>query len=141
MPWYGAVVWGGDGQREYCCQWGCRRGCWELPKGGLELVRRASSGLPDSSPFATARWELWEEAGLWLSWRARADFRWVSQNAEPLALGPGQQQSAFVVTKLQDGDLMVPHPNQAWLTLEQCGVQRLRPDHLRLLRQLDRWVR
>ena len=138
MPWYGAVVWSERGQqRKYCCQWDPkRRFGLELPKGGMEKNRRKTSGAPDSSPFATARWELWEEVGLWLQWRWSEDFHWVSQRGHALPLGPGPQQSAFLVTKLQDKDGEADCRRREWLTLEECERKGLRKDHLQLLKRL-----
>ena len=106
----------------------------------METTKRHSSGVPDSSPFATARRELWEEAGLWLEWRQRGEFHWVSRDAVPLIQGPGPHQSAFLVTQLQEGDREVDHLRRAWMTLEECAAQGLRRDHLQLLRELDGWV-
>ena len=139
MPWYGAVVWWVDGQeRKYCCQWDPKRKCLELPKGGMEKVRRQTSGVPDSSPFATARWELWEEAGIWLGWRRIEDFQWMRRGGHALPLGPAAGQSAFVVTEFQDAeDFVADCCSRYWLTLEDCQRRRLRSDHLRLLQRLS----
>ena len=139
MPWYGAVVWSVDGQeRKYCCQWDSKRRCLELPKGGMKKVRRQTSGVPDSSPFATARWELWEEAGIWLGWRRIEDFQWMRRGGHALPLGPAAGQSAFVVTEFQDAeDCVADCCSRHWLTLEDCKRRRLRSDHLRLLQRLS----
>ena len=139
MPWYGAVVWSVDGQeRKYCCQWDSKRRCLELPKGGMKKVRRQTSGVPDSSPFATARWELWEEAGIWLGWRRIEDFQWMRRGGHALPLGPAAGQSAFVVTEFQDAeDCVADCCSRHWLTLEDCKRSRLRSDHLRLLQRLS----
>ena len=139
MPWYGAVVWSVDGQeRKHCCQWGSKRRCLELPKGGMKKVRRQTSGVPDSSPFATARWELWEEAGIWLGWRRIEDFQWIRRGGHALPLGPAAGQSAFVVTELQDAeDCVADCCSRHWLTLEDCKRRSLRSDHLRLLQSLS----
>ena len=140
MPWYGAVVWSGNGrQRMYCCQWDHKRRCWELPKGGMETWRKTSNA-PDSSPFATARCELWEEAGIWLQWRQRKDFQWVSPEGVALLLGPDPRQPAFVVTELHVGegdDEVVECCRRQWMTLEACERNLLRRDHLQLLQHLD----
>ena len=140
MPWYGAVVWWVDGQeRKYCCQWDPKRKCLELPKGGMKKVRRQTSRVPDSSPFATARWELWEEAGIWLGWRRIEDFQWIQRGGHSLPLGPAARQSAFVVTKFQDaGDYVADCNSRQWLTLKECERMGLRPDHLQLLQRLSR---
>ena len=139
MPWYGAVVWSVDGQeRKHCCQWDPKRRCLELPKGGMKKVRRQTSGVPDSSPFATARWELWEEAGIWLGWRRIEDFQWMRRGGHALPLGPAAGQSAFVVTEFQDAeDFVADCCSRYWLTLEDCQRRRLRSDHLRLLQRLS----
>ena len=93
MPWYGAVVWSVRRQeRKYCCQWDSKRRCLELPKGGMRKKRRQTSGFPDSSPFATARWEMWEEAGIWLGWRRIEDFQWMQHEGHALPLGPAKGQ-------------------------------------------------
>ena len=141
MPWYGAVVWSGHGrQRLYCCQWDHKRRCFELPKGGMETWRQTSNA-PDSSPFSTARWELWEEAGIWLRWRESEDFQWVSYpRGIALPMGPGPRQPAFVVTELHGGvdeDEVVACRRREWLTLEDCERKGLRDDHLQLLLWLD----
>ena len=104
MPWYGAVVWSGyGGQRMYCCQRDHKRHSLELPKGGMEIWRQTSNA-PDNSPFSTARWELWEEAGIWLRWRESEEFQWVSYpGGSALTMGPDPRQSAFVVTELHGG--------------------------------------
>ena len=102
--------------------------CLELPKGAMEKVRRQTSAASDSSPFACARWELWEEVGIWLQWRESEDFQWVSQGGDALPQGPGPRQSAFVVTELQDADDdVVVCCRRAWLTLEECAEAALRP--------------
>ena len=141
MPWYGAVVWSGHGERRrYCCQWDHDRGGLELPKGGMENWRRTSHA-PDISPWTTARWETWQETGIWLGWREDEDFQWVSYpRGIVLPMGPGQRQSAFVVTELHrgvDGDEVVECRRREWLTLEECERKGLRDDHLQLLLWLD----
>ena len=104
-PWYGALLWQHDGDDlRVCCQYDHGRRGWELPKGGQELGRRASSGVPDSSPFATARHELWEEAGVWLAWRPPGADDWVTQSGAPLPGGPGPQQNAYILTELRTED-------------------------------------
>jgi len=102
---------------------------------------RKTSNAPDSSPFATARWELWEEAGIWLQWRQSENFQWVSYpGGSALPLGPAPRQPAFVVTELhvgEDDDEVVDCRRRQWMTLEECERTRLRSDHLQLLRSLD----
>ena len=140
MPWYGAVVWSVRRQeRKYCCQWDSKRRCLELPKGGMRKKRRQTSGFPDSSPFATARWEMWEEAGIWLGWRRIEEFQWMQHDGHALPLGPAKGQSAFVVTEFQDAEDYVADCNSRhWLTLKECERMGLRPDHLQLLQRLSR---
>ena len=111
----------------------------ELPKGGMRKKRRQTSGFPDSSPFATARWEMWEEAGIWLGWRRIEEFQWMQHDGHALPLGPAKGQSAFVVTKFQDaGDYVADCNSRQWLTLKECERMGLRPDHLHLLQRLSR---
>ena len=125
MAWYGAVVWreGPGGQREFCFTRDEGSGLWELPGSVMERTWRESSLSPDTSPFSTARWELWEEAGLWLAWREFGDFWWTGEDQILTWIGrdsgPGPQQSAFVLTRLQDEDEMMPHPQRSWLTLQE----------------------
>ena len=78
MPWIGVVLrrWTNVDQTscgvrstvhccpEFCVEFDIKRKAWELPKGGVQPSR-------DTSPYATARRELWEEAGVWLQWRER----------------------------------------------------------------------
>ena len=137
MPWYGALLWQHDGNDlRICCQYDHGRRGWELPKGGQEPRRRASSGVPDSSPFATARHEMWEEAGVWLAWRPPGAYDWVTQKGAPLPWGPGPQQDAFVVTKLRTENEQAVSTHRRWINLEECG-RRLRSDHLSVaLRQV-----
>jgi hypothetical protein len=137
MPWYGALLWQHDGNDlRICCQYDHGRRGWELPKGGQEPRRRASSGVPDSSPFATARHEMWEEVGVWLAWRPPGAYDWVTQKGAPLPWGPGPQQDAFVVTKLRTEDEQAVSTHRRWINLEECG-RRLRSDHLSVaLRQV-----
>ena len=70
MVWFGVVLHSTDCPPKYCVQFDWDRQQYELPKGGAELRRcRPSTGALDTSPFTTARWELWEEAKVWLGWR------------------------------------------------------------------------
>ena len=137
MPWYGALLWQHDGDDlRVCCQYDHGRRGWELPKGGRELGRRASSGVPDSSPFATARHELWEEAGVWLAWRPPGSYAWVTPSGARLPGGPGPQQNAYILTELRTEDEQAePGGMRGWLNLEECE-NLLRRDHLRVARRL-----
>ena len=132
MPWYGAIVWAqaADGQR-VCCQRDYKRGGWEFPKGGAETRFRRSSGWPDTSYWSTARWEFWEEAGVCLGWREEGQYYWVSQQGQRLPRGPEHGQSAFVVTGLQEQDVIQNHPARTWLNRAQCEAA-LRRDHHRI---------
>ena len=139
MPWYGAVVSSvREQERKYCCQWDSKRKCLELPKGGMSKKSRQTSGFPDSSPFATARWEMWEEAGIWLGWRRIEEFQWMQHDGHALPLGPAKGQSAFLVTEFLDAeDYEVDCNSRHWLTLKECERRGLRSDHLRLLQRLS----
>ena len=56
-------------------------------------------------------------------------------------MGPDPRQSAFVVTELHGGVdeyEVVACCRRQWLTLEECELEGLRHDHLRLLMRLDR---
>ena len=101
---------------------------------------RRTSNAPDTSPWTTARWETWQETGIWLGWREDKYFQWVSSRCIELPMGPGQRQSAFVVTELHSGvdrDEVVECRRREWLTLEECERKGLRDDHLQLLLWLD----
>jgi 8-oxo-dGTP pyrophosphatase MutT (NUDIX family) len=139
MPWYGALLWqrDADGLR-ICCQYDHDRRGWELPKGGHQLGRRASSGVPDSSPFATARHEMWEEAGVWLAWRPPGAYDWVTEKGEPLPGGPGLHQNAFIVTELSTEDEQGASTDRRRLNLEECW-RLLCQDHLDVV--LTRFLR
>ena len=84
MVWMGVILRRRTGDKvEYCVEFDKKRTQWELPKGGKEdHHQRQSSGCVDASPFATARWELWEKAGVWLSWRWRHCYAWVTPIGE-----------------------------------------------------------
>ena len=137
------MVWAGvalrrprdDGSWEYCVQRDLKREQWELPKGGAELrTKRRSTGCTDSSLFATARGELWEEAGVWLAWRPAGTYEWLSPQGEALPLGPEEGRSAFVCTELRPEDTLVAHSSRAWMTLERFAASTTRKDHVLLLR-------
>ena len=78
MLWADVILWlpsssraavFGESKFVFCAVFDKKRQDWELSKGGFEPWRRKSSGCADAGLFATARWELWEEAGWWLSYR------------------------------------------------------------------------
>ena len=141
MVWAGVVLRrprDGGNSWEYCVQWDPKRAQWELPKGGAELrTQRPSTGCTDSSPFATARCELWEEAGVWLAWRPPGTYAWFSPTGEALPLGPGEGRSAFVCTDLRSEDSVVAHPSRAWMTMERFAASSTRDDHVRFLRRWE----
>ena len=91
MPWFGVILWRWSRRyhgtecrhwrREYLVEFDSKRKNYELPKGGARVQEPRRIRVPtatrartlqvyDSSPFATARWELWEEIGVWVGWRA-----------------------------------------------------------------------
>ena len=117
---------------EVCCVWDDKRGAehgrYELPEGGAELERPRACGYVDTSPFATARNELWEEAGIWIGWRQRADYYWVDTKGKQLAGDPPWTTAAFLVTTFFDRDVITPHEDRKWLELHQCKPM-LRQDH------------
>ena len=87
-------------------------GLWDPFKG--------SSGCIDSSPFATARWELWEECGVWLTWRQNEEFEWIyPKQGHP---------DAFVYTRLRDNDEIKVRPNVEWMTVGEFSKASGRQD-------------
>ena len=111
-----------------CCiteSHGRRRGQRGLPKGGfctgstskvgkresvrrridaLEADIRESTGKADAIPFQTARWELYEEAGVWLGFRPAGTFLWLSPArwGPPVASASTPNRSAWLVTVFDD---------------------------------------
>ena len=149
MPWLGTVLrrWTDDEQTdwffrptpmlrvpEFCVEYeygtsGGRRG-WELPKGGLR------DG--DSGPFATARRELWEEAGVWLAWRPLGTYAWVSPRGVRLTGSPAPRENAWLVVDLLPCDIRNVHkPPPRWTTVEEFEDNSWRADHLELLRAVQ----
>ena len=131
MPWAGVVLWKGSGVgRLFCVQFDAKRQDWELPKGRFEARLRYSSGVADSSLFATARWELWEEAGVWLSWRSR--FLWVDPAGRRLKAPP--RGNAWVVTSAAPEDeVCEDFAARRWMTLVEFERHTSRRDHVALL--------
>ena len=87
-------------------QWDVKRGQWELSKGGHRSPpqQRESTGSSDRSVFATARCELWEEAGVWVAWRARGTYAWLSPKGDVLPDGPAPGQNAWLCIDLWPED-------------------------------------
>ena len=125
--------------RLYCFQWDEKRKQWELPKGGAELTEpRSSTGCVDSSPFATARGELWEEAGIWLEWREWGKFSWLGKYGNVLSHGLEEGKNGWMYTMVQDNDSMIDHAGRAWMTLEEYRLHSWRrDDHVALLERVE----
>jgi hypothetical protein len=109
---------------------------WELPKGGDKFDRiRRSSGRADKNGWDAARWELWEESGVWLAplstrvalWCYKdriKDWRFLGFD-NPGGDRDGEYPSApnmnsFLVTKLVDEDYNAPS------TKEKTKEEKLR---------------
>ena len=141
MAWVGVILCQVlTGLTTYCVEWDDKRKKWELPKGGAELTRRRSStGSVDSSPFATARAELWEEAGIWLEWREMANFACLGQHGKLLTYGLEENRNGWIYTTIQDNDTMIEHSNRTWMTLEEYRKERFRrQDYVELLEKIER---
>ena len=120
LSWWAAQWW-------VCCiteSHGRRKGQRELPKGGfctgstskvgkresvrrrideLEADIRESTGKADANPFQTARWELYEEAGVWLGFRPAGTFLWLRPaKSQPVASASTPNRSAWLVTVFDD---------------------------------------
>ena len=137
MAWVGVIltVWIQQ-VRLYCIVWDQKRKCWELPKGGAELNSpRMTTNTIDSSPFATARGELWEEAGIWLGWRNWDTFAWLGKYGKLLTRGLKEDRCGWVYTRLCDHDIVQDdRPDRQWMTFEEyCFLPRRRNDHVDLL--------
>jgi len=139
MTWAGVVLWCVvNGARKYCVQLDRKRGGWELPKGGEELVRpRTSTGRTDSSLFATARAEFWEEAGVWLGWRDSGTFMWASPTGNHLTHGAQTGQGAYVCTQQAEHDEVQYHSQRSWMTIDEFSRRSTRDDHVRLLQRIE----
>ena len=155
MPWFGVILWrwshrdDGTPCREYCVQFDRKRRDYELPKGGAEVLAPRRIAVPtlkgtrtwevyDSSPFATARWELWEETGVWVGWRAEGTYTWISKTGRVLPAGPCAHQDAWLCTELhgtEDSyDTRRPPP---WMTVAEFACRSRRNDHLFVLQALQ----
>ena len=154
--WYGVVLWReeADGSLAVCSEYQAprrstnpygsarNRDAWELqlelPKGGTELVTpRESSGLLDSNPWQTARWELWEEAGVWLQWRdGSSGSGWYLKDGSSVPAPRFGLDKAWLLTRLRDDDVVVPCESRRWLSLAAGEEGLLRRDHCNLVRRL-----
>ena len=153
MPWFGVILWRWSDRawcssgpcREYCVQFDRKRKGYELPKGGAEVLAPRRIAVPtlegtrmwevcDSSPFATARWELWEETGVWVGWRAEGTYTWINKQGRVLPAGPCAHQDAWLCTELhgtEDSyDIRRPPP---WMTVAEFACRSRREDHLMVL--------
>ena len=141
MPWVGLILCQHIRQHcVYCFQLDGKRRNFELPKGGAELARpRRSTGSIDSSPFATARAEMWEEAGIWVGWRHWTMFKCLNSRGVVLQQGLDRNTNGWIYTRLGDNDIAIdPYPARSWMTLDQyCSLDSYRPDHARVLAQVE----
>ena len=140
MAWVGVILCQVlTGLTTYCVEWDDKRKKWELPKGGAELRQpRDSTGSVDSSPFATARAELWEEAGIWLAWREMANFACLGQHGNLLTNGLEENRNGWIYTTIQENDTVIEHSNRTWMTLEEYRTERFRrQDYVKLLERIE----
>ena len=137
MPWVGVILCQWVQQvRVYCIVWDPKRKQWELPKGGAELyIPRRDTNAVDSSPFAIARGELLEEAGIWLGWRNWGAFAWLGKYGRLLTHGLRRETCGWVYTRLCHHDTVEHnHPERVWMTLDEYRSEpRRREDHVDLL--------
>ena len=149
MPWFGTILrrWTDADHTdwffrptpllrvpEFCVEYECGtsggRSGWELPKGGFR------DG--DSGPFATARRELWEEAGVWVTWRPPGTYVWASPTGRRLPNGPAPRENAWLIVDLMPGDIRNVHkPPPRWMTIDEFGGNSWRRDHHELLRAIQ----
>ena len=95
-------------------------------------------GDGDSSPFATARRELWEEAGVWIGWRPTGTYSWVTPEGGLLPTAPTLQQNAWLCVDLAAEDTRdVNRAPPRWMTVEEFAAYSWRTDHLELLRTVQ----
>ena len=159
MPWFGVILWRwshrGHGtehrhwRREYCVEFDRKRRNYELPKGGAQVLAPRRIPVPtgkgtrtvevyDSSPFATARWELWEETGVWVGWRAEGTYTWISNQGRVLPGGPSADQNAWLCTELSNtDDTYDTRRPPEWMNLDEFAVRSNRDDHLMVLKALQ----
>ena len=161
MPWFGVILWRwshrGHGterlhwRREYCVEFDRKRKNYELPKGGAQVQGRGprhirvptENGMRtvrvyDSSPFATARWELWEETGVWVGWRTEGTYTWISPQGSVLPGGPCGHQNAWLCTEMSNNDdsYDTRWPPK-WMNLDELEVLSSRDDHYMVLEALQ----
>ena len=153
MPWFGVVLrrwstadrtaWSSTRSERFCCAEFCvqfdrKRRSWELPKGGAMIVQprrlirwqgRRELLVYDSSPFATARCELWEETLVWLAWRPRGTCTWVSAAGQVLPEGPSADQRAWVCTDLAPNDTYDTNLPPDWMTVREFQREPNQQDH------------
>ena len=142
MPWYGVVLsrkmLQGVGPREYCVQLDPLSFKWELPTGERATEVRRSSRCPDSSPWATVRWELWELAGVWLAWRPHGEYKWFDSSFRWLPQGPGPENAwVFVELKDEEDKIVEPHKKRMWMTKEEFNRHTCRQEHFHLLHKWE----
>ena len=142
MAWVGVILCRALAEVQlYCFEWDEKRQRWELPKGGAELMEPRpwpSTGYVDSSPFATARAELWEEAGIWLEWREWGSFAWLDRYGNVLIRGLEEGRSGWLYTRAQENDTVIHHASRTWMTLEEYRRQRMRRnEHVDLLERVE----
>ena len=101
-----------------------RREAYELPKAGARWH--------DTSPFATARRALWEEAGVWLGWRDPGTFAWVDSEGELLHNAEPWISSWVLADLSWDGD-MCERVSHHWLALDEFLDLSNRDDHAKVL--------
>ena len=94
--------------------------------------------MSDRSPWDTARWELWEEAGIWLDWRDQGEFTWLER--ERVVSEPSLNCNAWLVTAQKETDEEVIPQKCVWWTLKECYENKVREDHLKVLRMVDRSI-
>ena len=140
MPWIGVVLrrWTNVDQTscgvrstvhccpEFCVEFDIKRKAWELPKGGVQPSR-------DTSPYATARRELWEEAGVWLQWRERGTSTWASPKGDVLGEAPSADKHAWLVTDVLPYDEIDLRRPPMWMSLARFRQISPRDDHVKVL--------
>ena len=113
--WFGILLYRRHGGGLQICFEKDRRGKLELPKGGEEHF--------DKSPFATARREMHEEAGIWVGYRKVGEYFWTANHG-----------SAFLVTEMQPGDIVYASDTREWRRISE--LEGVREDHRRLVERL-----
>ena len=130
--WFGVVLqrWNETSRHwEYAFQYSLKRNKWELAKGGEESH--------DGSAWGTARREMWEETGIWLSWRCEGEYQWINHRGYKLAGEPAAGSRGYVACCLKDDDSMDGEERHWWVSLEcyrkldASGIAR--SDHLEVM--------